>query len=75
MDAYDRCTNLKKNLANGVAIYARGREIFRPPTYLEIQTFLKNSATLNGIQTFFILITRELGGYCDIYNYVSAVVY
>jgi hypothetical protein len=33
MDAYDRCTNLGKNLADNVAIYSRGREIFRPPTY------------------------------------------
>jgi len=33
MDAYDRCTNLgKKNLANSVAIYGRGTELFRPPT-------------------------------------------
>ena len=23
----------KKNIADGVAIYGRGREIFRPPTY------------------------------------------
>jgi hypothetical protein len=34
MDAYERCTNLgKKNLADSVAIYGRGRELFRPPTY------------------------------------------
>jgi hypothetical protein len=33
MDAYDRCTNLGKNLADSVAIYGRDREIFRPPTY------------------------------------------
>jgi len=33
MDAYDRCTNLgKTNLADIVAIYGRGRELFRPPT-------------------------------------------
>jgi len=33
MDAYERCTNLgKKNLADSVAIYGRGRELFRPPT-------------------------------------------
>jgi hypothetical protein len=32
MDAYDICINLgKKNLANIVAIYVRGRELFRPP--------------------------------------------
>jgi len=31
--AYYRCTNLgKKNLADIVAIYGRGRELFRPPT-------------------------------------------
>jgi len=35
MDAYDRCTNLgKKNLADTVAIYGRGWELFRPPTYV-----------------------------------------
>jgi len=28
MDAYDRCTNLEKNLADSVAIYGRGRELF-----------------------------------------------
>jgi hypothetical protein len=33
MDGYDRCTNLKKNLADSVAIYGRGRELFRPPMY------------------------------------------
>jgi len=34
MNAYDRCTNLgKKNLADSVAIYGRGGEIFRTPTY------------------------------------------
>jgi len=34
MDAYDRYTNLeKKNLADIVAIYGWGREIFTPPTY------------------------------------------
>jgi hypothetical protein len=34
MDAYDRCTNLgEKNLADIVAIYGRGQEQFRPPTY------------------------------------------
>jgi len=32
MDAYDRCTNLKK-LADIVPIYGRGRELFRPSTY------------------------------------------
>jgi len=34
MDAYDRCTNLEKNIAFSVAIYGRGREIFRPATYI-----------------------------------------
>jgi len=34
MDAYDRCINLgKKNLADCIAIYGRGQELFRPPTY------------------------------------------
>ena len=33
MDAYDRCTNLEKNLAKSVAIYGQGRELFRSPTY------------------------------------------
>jgi len=37
MDAYDRCTNLgKKDLADIVAIYGRGRELFRPPTYTTV---------------------------------------
>jgi hypothetical protein len=34
MDAYDRCNKKKKNLADSVAIYGRGREIFRPPMYV-----------------------------------------
>jgi len=35
MDAYDRCTKLeKKNLAGVVAIYSRGRKLFRPPMYV-----------------------------------------
>jgi len=35
MDTYDRCTNLgKRNRTDIVAIYVRGRELFRPPTYL-----------------------------------------
>jgi hypothetical protein len=35
MDSYDRCTNLqKKYLADIVAIYGRGRELFRKPTYM-----------------------------------------
>jgi len=35
MDAYNRCTNLGgKNLADTVAISGRGRELFRPPTYV-----------------------------------------
>jgi hypothetical protein len=34
MDAYDRCTNLElKNLADIIAIYGRGRVLFRPPMY------------------------------------------
>jgi len=34
VDAYDRCINLgKKNLADSVAIYAQGRELFRASTY------------------------------------------
>jgi len=34
MDAYDRCTNLgKENLADSVAIYVQGWEIFRARTY------------------------------------------
>jgi len=36
MDAYDRCTNYGgKNLADIVAIYVRGRELFRPPMYMK----------------------------------------
>jgi len=35
MVAYDRCTNLeKKDPADSVATYGRGRELFRPPTYV-----------------------------------------
>jgi len=35
MDAYDRCTNLgEKILAHSFAIYGRGWELFRPPTYI-----------------------------------------
>jgi hypothetical protein len=37
MDAYDRCTNLgEKNPAHVIAIYGRGRDRFRPPTYRTI---------------------------------------
>jgi hypothetical protein len=44
MDAYDRCTNLGKiNLADIVAIYGRGRELFESPTYL----FQMRSSTSN----------------------------
>jgi hypothetical protein len=40
MDAYYRCTNLgEKNLADIVALYGRGRELFRPPTYLYFSTY------------------------------------
>jgi hypothetical protein len=43
MDAYDRCTNLKKkNLADIVAIYGRDRERFRPPTYMCINPYPAN---------------------------------
>jgi len=36
MDAYDRCTTLeKKNLLDIVAIYGRGRKLFRPPAYID----------------------------------------
>ena len=53
MDAYERCTNLgKKNLAASVAIYGRGRELFRPPSYLRQnfnQTF--SSIRLNNTTT------------------------
>jgi hypothetical protein len=45
MDAYDRCTNLGgKNIADIVAIYGRGRELFRPPTYLTITSALNSKA-------------------------------
>jgi hypothetical protein len=38
MDAYDRCNKKKKkNLADSVAIYARGRELFGPPTYKHLK--------------------------------------
>jgi hypothetical protein len=39
MDAYDRFTNLEKNLADSIAIYDRGRELFLPPTYFFIELF------------------------------------
>jgi len=43
MDAYDSCTNSgKKNLADSVAIYDRGQELFRPPTYVWIE-IVKNT--------------------------------
>jgi len=33
------CTNLgKKNLADSVVIYGRGRELFKPPTYAFFQS-------------------------------------
>jgi len=32
MDAYDKRTNLEKNLANSFDIYVRGWELSRPPT-------------------------------------------
>jgi len=38
MDAYDRCTNLGKKFTYSVAIYGRGRELFRPPTLLDRMT-------------------------------------
>jgi hypothetical protein len=39
MDAYDRCSNVKKkNLADIVDIYVRGRELFRPPTFIVRRT-------------------------------------
>jgi hypothetical protein len=34
MAAYNRCSNLGKNLVDNVALYGRGREIFRPSTYV-----------------------------------------
>jgi hypothetical protein len=34
MDAYDRCTNLEKKIADIVAIYGGDRELFRPPTQM-----------------------------------------
>ena len=34
------CTNLgRKNLSDSVAIYGRGRELFRPPTYILMLCF------------------------------------
>jgi len=44
MDAYERRTNLeKKNLADIVDNYGRGRELFRPPTYLKGLAFVFSS--------------------------------
>jgi len=34
MDAYDMHQIRKKNLVDIVAIYGRGRELFRPPMYV-----------------------------------------
>jgi hypothetical protein len=37
MDVYDRRTNVgKKNRADCIVIYGRGRELFRPHTYVTI---------------------------------------
>jgi len=48
MDAYDRCTNLgKKNLADGVAIDGRGRELFRAPTYYLTPAFTVTETLLS----------------------------
>jgi hypothetical protein len=35
MDAYDKYTKLEKILADYIAIYGRGRELFRPPPILD----------------------------------------
>jgi hypothetical protein len=47
MDVYDRLTNLgeKKKLVDIVAIYGRGQELFRPPTYISCHsvTYLCNT--------------------------------
>jgi hypothetical protein len=51
MDAYDRCTNLEKSLADIVAIYGRGREIFTPFTYMHQED--KISLILWKISTYF----------------------
>jgi len=46
MDAFERCTNLeKKNLADSIASYGRGREIFRPPTYKHLLHHGTNSCS------------------------------
>jgi len=52
MDAYDRCTNLgKKNLAHSVAIYGRGRELFRPPMYEKRGNALTDVSVTNSHST------------------------
>jgi hypothetical protein len=50
MDAYDRCTNLgKKNLADRVVIYGRGRDHFRQQNLREILVVNKRLAKTNGL--------------------------
>jgi len=46
MDAYDRPTNLEKNLVDSVAIYGRGRTFFKPhrsPVLLTTTTLAHNA--------------------------------
>jgi len=54
MDGYDRHSNLgKKNLADIVAIYGRGQELFRPPTYTVLG---KGSATILKLTLWYYLV-------------------
>jgi hypothetical protein len=54
MDGCDRHSNLeKKNLADIVAIYGRGRELFIPPTYTVL---VKGSATILKLTLWYHLV-------------------
>jgi len=56
MDAYDICTNLgKKNLADTVAIYGRGWELFIPPTYMNEQVEIYHGLDLKYFVTLQVL--------------------
>jgi hypothetical protein len=69
MDAYDRCTNLeKKNLADSVTIYDRGREISRPPTYYTL--------ILENIHVYLALLQEfELLTFLVLYIYIYGVLH
>ena len=63
MDAYDKYTNLRKNLADSVAIYGRGRELFRPPMYFWTLSMARTVLGLNPgrDKKHFVLQNVEMG--------------